>query len=359
MVIGLRGSLYYVLFNMEYPCLSLLELRSLLGYPNIANVFTGLALVEDVDEKVLGRAVEISSTLKEAGHVLKVKDICDWEEKFPEFNDCEQIKVTIRRLGGYGKDVSKKTIMKRLKEVYTGKKVIESKKPDVADKKCNLIVILTDGVVVYGTPLRFEGKLGLLSINPHDLPYYSPGALNPWFSRLLSNLAEYVGGTLLDPFCGTASIPIWAVENSFTTMLCGDINPVHCKGGLINYIKVKGFDAKFHVIRWDFNHLPLRPGSVSAIVTDLPYGRSVRSKGSPERELAERFFKTFHEYLRSGGVAVVSISEDLYRIHAISKGMLERRCYMFVHNKLSRVILKFTKRGLARQVDPSSLIRQG
>jgi tRNA (guanine10-N2)-dimethyltransferase len=341
---------------MEYPCLSLMELSGLLGKNVIIEALTGVFITNNVDIEKLKKSIAMSSCLKEAGLVLRVKGQEDWKEKINELQACRYIRITIRRVGGIGRQINKQQIISYFKKSCPGKIVLEAKKPEIKEDTCNLSIIITDGVIIYGIPIYYQGKSKLLSINPHDLPYYSPGALNPWFSRLLTNIAGLEKGVLLDPFCGTASIPTWASSN-YHTIVCGDINPVHCKGGLANYSWLHGFDSKINIVRWDYNYLPMREASIDAIVTDLPYGRSVRSRGTSEEELAERFFKTFCYYLKNNGVTVVSISEDLYKFYKQSLCYLDSKCLMFIHNKLSRVILRFVKK--TQQVDPSSLIRQG
>lgn len=328
---------------MQYPCLSLLELKGLIGKDTIEEVFTGVAIIRETDKDKMKKAIHNSSCLKETGIIIKVKNIEDWREDINLPTNCEELRIITRRIGGYGEAIRKQDIIGYLKERYKNKKILESKKPQLTNNSCELTIIITEGIIIYGIPLYHQGKSNLLSINPHNLPYYSPGALNPWFSRLLTNIAGNNGKILLDPFCGTASIPIWSI-NSYHTILCGDINPTHCKGGLTNYCHLRGFDGTINVIRWDYKYLPIRKESIDVLVTDLPYGRSVRSKGTSEKELSEIFFETFYMYLKQNGVATISTSEDLHMYYKKSLEFLDAKCQMFVHNKLNRVILRFVKR---------------
>jgi len=339
----LESGLYYVVYNMEHPCLSLMEMEGLIGGDKIHGVYSGVALLDGVDSDTLRKAVKISSCLKEAGVVLSISDALEWRGALPQMPACKDLKVAFRRIGGVGRHVSKREVIAHLKIALGLTKVEEVKKPEVGPASCCLSVIFVEGFVIYGAPLAYQGKSKLLSINPHDLPYYSPGALNPWFARLLSNSAGEVGGVLMDPFCGTGAIPVWA-KGDFQAAVCGDISGVRCRGALANYAYVHGFDAKIHVVRWDFSHLPIRESSIDAIITDLPYGRSVRSEVLPERGLVERFFETYANYLKRGGVAVASASQDLLPDLEMVTGAVERRCLMFVHNKLTRAIVKLVKR---------------
>lgn len=332
---------YYLVISMRYPCLAMAELEGLLPRATVLAAYHGVLLLKGVGEDELRDAVESSALLKEAGRVVAIGDVEDWRRPV-RLEGCHRVFVAFKRLGGE-EWVRREDVLAHVAESLGGReRVTEWLSKRAPRGPCALTVLVTEGLVVYGVPVVSGARSHLYTITPQQLPYYAPGALNPWFARALSNMAGRRGRVFVDPFCGTGSIPVWTAS-SFELVLCGDIEARHCEGALANYATLHGLDERVNVVRWDYAHLPLREGVVDAMVTDLPYGRSTKPKGSSEEGLLLTFFNAFHRYLRRGGVAVVSLSGDMYHLSRASPLDPERACPMYVHGRLSRVIARYRR----------------
>lgn len=334
------ASLIYANISEKFPCLSKAELISLLGknaqFKEVAS-FTGMEIFEigDVNEAI--KAQRYSSTIKSVGMLSLIIDSVG-EVKFFECLGLPK-DVEVKRIQGMNRG------LRREKAV---KKVIE-----IIDRECGtatlehrggpLEVFLTDGVVIAGVQLSAEGKGEIMQKNPHNLPFYKPGALNPWYARLLVNLASPdMGKVLLDPFCGTATIPLAASEVWGVESLCSDIRRDMCAGAKKNLESLS--KTPYEVIRADASFLPLREGSFSYAVSDPPYNRSVRSLYSNASDLISRANQQIYDLIRPGGIVVLSVDEGLALKMKVPDGFEVRfRCPMYVHNRLTRTIMVMVK----------------
>jgi len=110
----------------------------------------------------------------------------------------------------------------------------------------------------------------------------------------------------LDPFCGSGTLLIErALSGRYGMLLGGDIDPA-----AIEAVK-QNVGSRYQPIglaRWDATDLPLNPGSVDRIVTNLPFGRKI---GSPEENvlLYERFFAEAGRVLKPDGRMAILTSE--------------------------------------------------
>lgn len=116
-------------------------------------------------------------------------------------------------------------------------------------------------------------------------PYSSPISLDPVLARVLINLSETPpGGKILDPFCGTGGILIEAG-------LCGimplgtDIQKEMVNGTQKN---LEEYGITNHKIRKQKAENSLNQlKNVSAIVTDLPYGKASKKQERTEEKFLE------------------------------------------------------------------------
>ncbi len=133
-------------------------------------------------------------------------------------------------------------------------------------------------------------------------------AMPPRKARCMVNLSAVgPGGRLLDPFCGTGSIPIEAALLGIRTY-ASDIDPVIVAGaarnfaalGIRNDVDLRHLDARV----WADS--PLR---FDAIVSDLPYGRSASIKGVDRGELYSTFLDAAAHVLKPSARAVLMLPE--------------------------------------------------
>lgn len=167
------------------------------------------------------------------------------------------------------------------------------------------------------TPRTIEGLVK--SPAPH---------LNPVHALLMVNLSGALKGPLVDPFSGLGTIPSVAGALGIYSVGCDLARP----GDVI----------------CDALRLPLRHGSVEAIVTDPPFNRDFRTS-LRLRDLYIGFIDAAYETLIHGGRLVTMAPSYLLEIvvdEAMALGM-EPRCIAVdhVHGALSRYILCFEKVG--------------
>ncbi|NYT06567.1 MAG: methyltransferase domain-containing protein [Methanomicrobiales archaeon] len=167
--------------------------------------------------------------------------------------------------------------------------------------------------------------------NPMRRPFFHPGVMMPILARALVNLSRAgAGERLFDPFCGTGGV---LLEGRLLGMevLGSDMDPAMLAGCRANLP-----DAE--LMRADATDLPLRDGSVDAVVTDLPYGQSVCIRGSDMDRLYDASLAEIRRVLRPGRRAVVVTHRDI-GAHAgnyfRSAAAFEQR----VHKSLTRRIL--------------------
>lgn len=135
-------------------------------------------------------------------------------------------------------------------------------------------------------------------------PFDRPVSLHPKFARALVNLSRVPrGGRLLDPFCGTGGILVEAARIGVHP-LGSDLSPDMVEGTRRNLDHFE-VDAELRV--QDVGDVPSWPGTVDAIATDTPYGRSTSTRGEPVEDLLRRALAAFSEVLEPGRIAAVVV----------------------------------------------------
>lgn len=147
---------------------------------------------------------------------------------------------------------------------------------------------------------------------------------------------------LLDPFCGTGSIPIEAALLGLRT-IASDVDPAIVAGADRNVASLT-----LHQ-QIDLRHLDARSWSGSglrfdAIVSDLPYGRSASIKGAVRGDLYRSFLDVAAEILRPGGRAVLMAAEGTIPIPPACLEAVARFSEV-VHGSLTREVVVLEKTG--------------
>jgi len=169
---------------------------------------------------------------------------------------------------------------------------------------------------------------------PRARPFFHPTSLHPRLSRLMINLAApHDNAVVLDPFCGTGSIPL---EASLIGLrgLASDISLKMCKGTLLNARRL-GI-TELDVVQADARHLPFR--RVDAIVTDLPYGRSSSLYGMEMDELLHSFFNELAFLVEPKRRCVILYSYELEKYVQDARFSRLYRFKIPVHRKLTRIL---------------------
>ena len=168
--------------------------------------------------------------------------------------------------------------------------------------------------------------------NPGKREFFHPGVMMPRIARALVNISGVLqGGRLLDPFCGTGGILLEA-------SLLG-ANPV---GGDSDLMMVKGsaknLGDRADLILGDATRMPISDETVDSVVTDLPYGQSVRITAGSIDQLYSGAIGEIRRVLRPGKRAVIVTRCD---IRHVAGGLLtvEELHAQRVHKSLTRWIL--------------------
>jgi len=167
--------------------------------------------------------------------------------------------------------------------------------------------------------------------NPMRRPFFHPGVMMPVTARALVNLSLVERGDLLfDPFCGTGGVLLEA-RLVGARVLGSDAEEAMIAGSTTNLPGADLFLA-------DATAMPVRDNAIDAVVTDLPYGQSVRIRAATMERLYARSLAEIRRVLKEGRRAVVvthqeipAIAEEYFEI----TGIFRQR----VHKSLTRRIM--------------------
>lgn len=135
-----------------------------------------------------------------------------------------------------------------------------------------------------------------------------PASLRPSVAAAMTWLTEPRPDDLfLDPLCGGGTLLAErALLGDYAQLLGGDIDSSRVAA---SQEILRNVDARHWQVRtWDAGSLPLADDSVSAIATNLPFGKQVGSKQSV-RQLYPRVFAEIARVLQPGRRAIVLSSE--------------------------------------------------
>ncbi|XP_042231882.1 THUMP domain-containing protein 3-like isoform X2 [Homarus americanus] len=145
--------------------------------------------------------------------------------------------------------------------------------------------------------------------------------------------APQPGEVIVDPLCGGATIPMeGSLTYSKVLHLGGDNfgQAVKRSRDNIDYLVKKGKSMPIDVAQWDAARLPLRNQCVDIIVSDLPFGKRIGSKGD-NRVLYYNSLLEMARITRTGtGRAVLlthdrnSMMRNIKRVHTLWKSATSR-----------------------------------
>ncbi len=167
--------------------------------------------------------------------------------------------------------------------------------------------------------------------NPMRRPFFHPGVMMPRMARALVNLSLVAPGErTFDPFCGTGGILLEAREIG-VRILGSDFDPAMVAGYRQNLPGAEVMIA-------DATAVPIRDGTLDAVVTDLPYGQSVRIRAESMDRLYDGSLAGIRRILAPGRRAVVVTHRDITPIAARHFTVLQDH-EQRVHRSLTRRIL--------------------
>ncbi len=135
-----------------------------------------------------------------------------------------------------------------------------------------LYVEYEGGLYRYGLDLSFFHGL-------RDRPYrvfVHPSALNPVIAYAMCRLAMPFE-TLLDPFCGSGTIPLECSQVAEAQVFCSDVNEQYAAGARLNSLRA-GVYPRIHILASDVRRHPLAR-EVDAVVTNPPFGIREKAVG--------------------------------------------------------------------------------
>ncbi len=174
-------------------------------------------------------------------------------------------------------------------------------------------------------------------------PFRKPVTLPPRLARAMVNLAEApLGGTVLDPFCGTGSILLEASHLGYR-VTGADVDAEMVRGTLQN-LSAAGL-APERVVQRRVSELAdqLEGVPFDAAVFDPPYGRASTTGGEGSSEVLRQALQAMPRMVRPGGHVVLLVS-DPEGVPAKIQG-LRRETLMLaerVHRSLTRWVVVLT-----------------
>jgi tRNA (guanine10-N2)-dimethyltransferase len=209
-------------------------------------------------------------------------------------------------------------------------------KVDLSSPEKIFRVIIVSGLCFFCVLLSRVDRTQFEMRRPHLRPFFHPGVLLPRVARAIVNLSQIRSGdTLLDPFCGTGGILIEAGYIGAKIIGC-DIQEKMVIGAREN-LEYYGFSPSLLV--GDASRIAIMENGVNAVVSDLPYGRSVSLKGLEIKTSLEEMYRV----LKNGSRAVIVSNSQLEeKMKKTCFKIVGQHAYM-VHKSLTRHITVLIK----------------
>ncbi|MFO7793432.1 MAG: THUMP domain-containing protein [Candidatus Nanohaloarchaea archaeon] len=225
-------------------------------------------------------------------------------------------------------NLSQKNIEKEEIESEIGQKIsTKENSVDLENPETVIKVYITEGKRFYAKLVEDIPRNLFEERSNEKRPYSSPISMDPVLARVLVNLSEAsLGGSILDPFCGTGGILIEAG-------LCGimpkglDIQEEMvegCKENLNNYGIIN-----FDVQKCDISEANEVFDEYNAVISDLPYGKASKQ----ENEAIERFLDLIENFE----------GKTVFMYNKASVGEYKADFEVYVHKSLTRHIYIISK----------------
>ncbi|UCG04446.1 MAG: N-6 DNA methylase [Candidatus Heimdallarchaeota archaeon] len=230
---------------------------------------------------------------------------------------------------------------------YLGAQIIKqnpTKQVNLDDPQEKFIAILSKHGLWFGKLISYSLRKDVQQRAAHKRPFFHPSSMNPLLQRTMVNLAAIKPNEwMLDPFCGTGGALIEASRLEIRSVGI-EINPKILWGAYQN-LKVDRITKDLaDLIFGDAIQLPFRMNSISAIVTDPPYGTASSTRGFDLQDLLLDFFRAIRYILTSNARVVIAVPSYL-KIEDNLAQILDASYVKFlhyVHRSLTRKILVFS-----------------
>jgi tRNA (guanine10-N2)-dimethyltransferase len=158
------------------------------------------------------------------------------------------------------------------------------------------------------------------------------------------NLAAVKPGEwLLDPFCGTGGALIEAARLDIRSVGI-EINRKIIWGALRNLKDDRITKELADLIFGDALQLPFKRDSISAIVTDPPYGTASSTRGFDLQDLLLDFFRVIRYILSTNARIVIAVPSNVEIEEKLANilNATYKKFLHYVHRSLTRKILVFS-----------------
>ncbi len=175
---------------------------------------------------------------------------------------------------------------------------------------------------------------------PQSKPFFYPGVILPTIARALVNLTlTRKGESLLDPFCGTASIPVEAGILGIHP-IASDIQEKMVIGARAN---LQYYLDSYTLLFQDASRLALKNNTIDGIATDVPYGRSAAVRADSLEVLIKKSLTEFYRVLRPGRRLVITSNRPLAKTARFQGFKILEIHLQRVHRSLTRRIYVMEK----------------
>lgn len=177
----------------------------------------------------------------------------------------------------------------------------------------------------------------------HKRPFFHPSSMNPILQRTLINLAALKSGDwMVDPFCGAGGA---LLEASRMGIRCVgfEIDRRIIWGAYQNLKSDHQTKHLTHLVFGDARQMGFKKRTISAIVTDPPYGTAASTQGIDLPDLLLDFFTEIKPFLRLKGRIVIVVPSTIMiedRVAQLLNATYET-FFQYVHRSLTRKILTF------------------
>lgn len=158
-----------------------------------------------------------------------------------------------------------------------------------------------------------------------------PAALKPSIAYAMCMFSDpHPDDVFLDPMCGSGTIVLERAHvERYTLLLAGDIDP---RAVTVTRANVGRRYKPIEIRQWDAAALPLENASISAVVTNMPFGRQV---GTPvgNRDLYPTLVREWSRVIRSGRFLVLLTSE-----RALLRDVLHRHAELVEEQRMQVIV---------------------
>ncbi|MFX1285139.1 MAG: DNA methyltransferase [Promethearchaeota archaeon] len=229
---------------------------------------------------------------------------------------------------------------------YLGTLIIQenpTKRVNLDNPQEQFITIISKHGIWFGQLIAYSLRKNVQKRAAHKRPFFHPSSMNPLLQRTMVNLAALkTGEWLLDPFCGAGGALVEAARLGIQSVGV-EIDRKIIWGAYQNIKADRIANDSTHLIFGDATQLSFKKGSISAIVTDPPYGTASSTHGFDLQDLLLNFFRELRPILSPKARVVIAIPSKIEIEEQIAQILNSsyRKFLQYVHRSLTRKILVF------------------